>query len=123
MVEVKSKGKRNIVVGATLEGAETQVSDPAWLEAVKAKYPTNLTFHALIRELYKINSRKVSERKARAISIIDASKKLFERAEREAILIDLDTGDLRLALELADERIEDGEGDDLESAILESLDD
>lgn len=116
--------EKKTVVGKIFESSEVAPSDPAWLELVKREYPKNLTFHALIREIFKVAERENPPAKARALAIIGAAKKVFPAELREKILRDLDEkGKLRGVLDLPDDSIDDGEDYDLESAILESLDD
>jgi hypothetical protein len=118
-----SKEKKT-VVAKTLEVTEIEIADPTWIEEIKIRYPGNLTFHALIREIYKTARRSNDEKKSRAIAIIESAKKVFSKIERESILNELaEGGDLRSVLDMPDEAIDDGEGYDLEASILDSLDD
>lgn len=122
------KKRKNIVIGGQKQ-AQAEIKpigsdDPQWLKEVKEIWPSLLTFHALIRELYKHYRKTNPEVKARVLAIVDASKKVMVAEDRASVLKALADGSpLRDAIESEDLELSDTDDlTELEASILDSLD-
>lgn len=99
------KKEKSIVVARQKSKEKKPIKDPAWIAAIVQQYPKYLTFHSLIREIYKIESRKdISDRRARAVSVVSAAKKVLPHDVQTSVANDIgQDGELEYTLDIDDD--------------------
>jgi len=123
-IQEKSADDTKVVIGAPADdvlSVEIGSDDPRWLKDVREAFPTNTSFHALIRFHYAEYRKTFGEKKSRGMAIVAAGKKVFPRENLHLLLQAVDEGG-PLAHVIDDALEPSDETEQLELDILSSLD-